>query len=397
MSGITQFEDSPRSVAVLAEPQTATIAAPAEVRPERLRVAWIAGATTAEQYGRALQPLAIGLMDELIEIVALCPAGADVQELPSPPVETVFCGRTRRFGLFTRAVEALARELRRRKVRLLHALDAGAWPLTVELGRLAGLNCIVSSRGLADVQALRRWRRSVTAVLAGSQPIRDALLARRVAPAERVELVRPGVYQVRGASCFPGGEVRISIVAGGPMDDLASFEAVIRCFAALKRSGRDYVFFLMGNGRAERRLRNLAEALGLRAELTFVDRQPPRLLPEIFKAADIYVAPVPDRSIDMPCLLAMAAGVPVLAAKGGASDFLIDGQTALRFARGDAADLTAKLTGLLDDRAAAVGLAEGALAHLRAHHSPAGAVTAVTRIYRQVAAVPTPSPALESS
>jgi glycosyltransferase involved in cell wall biosynthesis len=153
---------------------------------------------------------------------------------------------------------------------------------------------------------------------------------------------------------------------------------------------------VMGNGRAERRLRTLSELLGVRGDVTFVDRQPPWLLPEIFKAADVYVAPVPDRRIDMPCLLAMAAGVPVLAAGVGASDFLIDGQTARCFAPGNAADLTAKLKTLLDDRAAAVALAEGALAHLRTHHSPAGAVEAVTRIYRQVAALPTPAPALQN-
>lgn len=394
MSGITQNDDASGAAPVTAGPLPAAATAPPA---ERLRVAWIAGPATADQYGRALQPLAIGLMDELIEIVALCPSGSDVQELPSPPVETVFCSRTRWCGVFTHAVEALARELRRRKVRLLHALDADAWPLTAELGHLAGLNCVVSSHALGDERALRHRHKSIAAVLAPSQAIRDRLLARRIVPAEHVELVHPGVYQVRKATCFPNDELRVSIVAGGPLDDFPSFEAAIRCFAELKRTGHECVFFLMGNGRAERRLRSLAETLGMRGDLTFVDRQPPRLLPEIFKAADLYVAPVPDRSIDMPCLLAMAAGVPVLAAAGGASDFLIDGQTALGFAAGDAADLTSKLTGLLDDRATAVTLAEGALVHLRAHHSPAGAVTAVTRIYRHVAAMPTKSPALQNS
>ena len=395
MSKSLQYADVRDSTSSMAEPQTAVLTA-TEARAERLRVAWVAGSATTEQYGRALQPLAIGLMDELIEITALCPSGADVQELPSPPVETVFFGPARWWWRgFARTAEALAPELHRKKVRLLHALDGESWPLTAELGRLAGLNCIVSIYRLGERLAFRP--QSIAAVLAGSEPVRGGLLARRVLSPERVQLVRPGVYQVRKATCFLNPDLRVSIVAGGPMDDFASFEAVIRCFAALKRSGHDCVFFLMGNGRAEQRLRGLAETLGMRGELTFADRQPPRLLPEIFRAADIYVAPVPTGHIDMPSLLAMAAGVPVLAVGGGASDFLIDGQTALCFARGNAADLTAKLATLLDDRAAAVRLAEGALAHLRAHHSPAGAVTAVARIYRQVAAMPTPSAALQSS
>jgi glycosyltransferase involved in cell wall biosynthesis len=393
MAQLGTIPDSAPTVA--AQTQTA-VSVPSEAPRTPLRVAWVAGAATAEQFGRALQPLAIGLMDELIEIVALCPEGANVQELPSPPVETVFCGRTQWCGLFTRGAEALARELRRRKVRLLHALDVDPWPLAAELGRLAGLNCLVSSYGLDDAWALRRRRRSVTGILAGSSPVRDKLLAQHIAPAQRIELVRPGVYQVRQATCFLNPELRVSLVAGGPMDDFSAFEAVLRSFAALKRTGHDCAYLVMGNGRAERRLRSLAEVLGLRGDLTFVDRQPPRLLPEIFKAADVYVSPVPDRRVDMACLLAMAAGVPVLAAGVGASDFLVDGQTARCFSPASAANLTAKLTGLLDDRAAAAALAEGALAHLRTHHSPAEAVAAVARIYRQVAALPTPSAALQT-
>ena len=67
-------------------------------------------------------------MDELIEIVALCPAGADVQELPSPPVETVSCGRTRWCGLFTRNVDVLAQDLRGER-------SGWCMPWTVRAGR----------------------------------------------------------------------------------------------------------------------------------------------------------------------------------------------------------------------------------------------------------------------
>ena len=382
-----------------AEQFSATAASPAaaEAPRERLCVGWVAGPTTVEEYGRSLQPLAIGLMDELVEVLAICPQGADVQELPSPPVETIFYGPSRRWCFDTGAVDELVEELRRRKVRLLHALDAGAWKLASELGKLAGLNGIAGSLDLDDHRILGHLGDSAAAVLAASEPIRQSLLVHRVAESRRIELVRPGVYQVRKPTCFLDARLRVSIVAGWPMDEFEPFEAVIRCFAALRSGGRDCVFFLMGEGRAERRLRALAETLGVRADLTFVDRQSPRLLPGIFKAADLYVAPVPDRGIDVPSLLAMAAGVPVLAAGQGASDFLIDGQTALQFMPGNAADLTAKLTALLDDHAKAAALADGALKHLRREHSPAGAVAAVTRIYRQVAAAPTPSGALQSS
>ena len=369
----------------------------ADAPPGPLRAAWVAGPNTLDQYGRVLQPLAIGLMDELVDIMALCPEGADGRELPSPPVETISCGRTKWWRFYTRQLETLAEEIRSRKLHLLHALDADAWPLAAQLARLAGLNCIISSYSLDDARKLGHLHSPAAMVLAASQPVRAQLLARRVAPPQRVQLVRPGVYQGRRATCFLDPAYRVSIVAGGVMDDFAAFAAVIQCFAQLRAGPCDCVFFLLGNGRAEKHLRRLAEALGMRSELTFVDRQPLRLLPEIFKAADIYVSPVADRGVDMACLLAMAGGVPVLSAGQGGSDFLIDGQTAETFARGNAADLKGKLSAMLADHSRASALAEKALAHLRENHSPAGAVTAVAQVYRQVAAMPTPSPQLQTA
>ncbi len=79
----------------------------------------------------------------------------------------------------------------------------------------------------------------------------------------------------------------------------------------------------------------------------------------------------------------MAGGVPVLAAADGSSDFLIDGETAMLFERGDAGDLTAKLTALLDDPRKAREQAERALSYLHEHHSAPGMVSELARIYRE--------------
>jgi len=350
-----------------------------------MRVAWVAGANTLEEYGQVIQPLAVGLLDELVEITALCPQGQDTQELPSPPVEILSYVRRRWWRFGRSIIEELAEQLGRRKVQLLHALDAEAWPLAEELARRTGLKCIVSSYHLSDGRRLGHLREGAVAVVAASEPIRRQLLGHRVTPQDRIALVRPGVHLVGRATCFLNPGYRVSIVAGGPLDNFSLFDTVLRSFDDLIRRKRDCVFFVVGNGRVEGQLRLAAEKLGLRHELTFVDRQPLRLLPEMFKAADIYVAPVPNRGIDMPSLLAMAAGIPVLATGDGAADFFIDGKTMLRFKQGNSADLADKLASLMDDHAMAARLAESALEHLRIQHSPAGVVAALTSIYRKAA------------
>jgi glycosyltransferase involved in cell wall biosynthesis len=221
-------------------------------------------------------------------------------------------------------------------------------------------------------------------VLAGSEAVRRELVEQRVSPPSKVHLVRPGVYQERHATCFEQADNTASIVAGCELDDLPAFAAVLRALADLRGRGYECLLFVIGEGKAERELRMLCDELNLRQDLTFVEHQCGKNLVDIFKAADIYVAPSPVAGVDMGTLLAMAGGVPVLAARGGSSDFIIDGQTAGTFRSADAHDLADKLAHFLDDHAAARALAESALGYLRENHSAAKMVAAIAQIYRQV-------------
>jgi glycosyltransferase involved in cell wall biosynthesis len=355
------------------------------VMPHRLRIAWIAGRQTLEELSRVLQPLAIGLLDELVEVVAVCPQRPEMVELPSPPLEILRYEPSHMWPMHPGTIRSLAGELQARKVDMLHALDATAADLTRRHARAAGLRYVVSSYSLDDMRYLGTVDQSAAAVLAASDAVRQNLLNRNVAPADKVHVLRPGVYQVRHASCFDEPEYSVAILAGGPLDDYDSFAAVVRSFAELRERKYDCAFFLMGNGPVEKPLRRLVEDVGLRRELTFVDHQAPAQLPGIFAAADLYVSPTRSRAVDVQTLLAMAAGVPVLTACDGADDFLLDNKTALCFRPGVAVDLTAKLTRLLDDRAGARALAENALGYLRERHSPAGMVASLAGLYRQCA------------
>ena len=223
------------------------------------------------------------------------------------------------------------------------------------------------------------------AVLAACEPIRTSLLEGHVAAVEKMHLLRPGVYHVRHTTLFEDPEHSTAIVAGGRLDEVEPFEAVLRTFAEIRKREYDCVFFLIGSGRCEKALRRKAEELGLNESLTFVDWRMPTQLAGVLKGADIYISPVPLRSFDMRALLAMAAGDPVMAAVGGCSDFLADGKTALLFRQGDSAELTLKLVSLLDDHASARAMAESALTFVREHYSPAGMVGAMTGLYRALA------------
>ncbi len=353
--------------------------------PKRVRVGWVAGECTLERLARTLQPLAVGLLDEVVDVVVICPQRSATAELPSPPLEIVRYGRLKLWIFRTGATENLVEELRPMRLQVLHALDADACDLTRHLAAALNLRYIVSSYRLGDGRIIGGLDQRAEAVLAASEQLARDLLEHRVCAAAKIRVVRPGVHHVRHTTLFDHPQQSTAVVAGGRLDDVPAFEAVLKAFAAVKDRKYDCVFFIIGSGRAERALRLMAEKAGLDDVLTFVDRQPPAKLAGIFKAADIYIAPLPEHGVDIECLLAMAAGDPVLAAAGGSSDFLIDSKTALLFTMGDTDALTARLLSLLDNHAAARQQAEDALKYLREKHSQASMVTALADIYRTAA------------
>ncbi len=368
--------DSPRNVD---GPQVSGDS-PQSQRP--VRVGWVAGKGTFTDVGRLLAPLAIGLMDELVTATIFLPEDADRRELPTVPANLVTYSRLQWLVFHTRMLSVLAHEIGNAQIDLLHALDAGAAGLTRQLADIAGLPYVVSCYGLGDSRRLGTVDEHCQAVLAASEPIRRELVGSRVAPENKVLLVRPGVYMVSHATCYTDQAKSVSIVAGGQLDDFEAYEAMLRAFDEVRRRNYDCMFFIIGNGKAEGRIRQAAQKMEMRSRLTFVDRQETAQLQGILKSADVYISPCPSEHVDIASLLAMAAGNPVLAARDVVDDFLIDERTAKIFTSGNAAELTGKLCSILEDRSAGTALAESALAYLREHHTAAQMVSAVAGAYR---------------
>jgi glycosyltransferase involved in cell wall biosynthesis len=125
--------------------------------------------------------------------------------------------------------------------------------------------------------------------------------------------------------------------------------------------------------------------LGLISQVTFAGKMRDwSATDEVMHGADYYIMPAPTDRFTANRLLAMAAGLAIVAPAGTTEDYLIDGETASLFDPHRPQDLATKWLALLEDRAAARQLAHGALDHVRAHHQASTMVTATAFLYRQV-------------
>ncbi|HUW03699.1 MAG TPA: glycosyltransferase [Acidimicrobiales bacterium] len=192
------------------------------------------------------------------------------------------------------------------------------------------------------------------AILANSEAERAQLIDFYGAPADRIEIVPPGVEHAffspgdqRGArSALDLDPDRPVVLFVGRIQPLKGLDVAIEAFARLER--RDAQLVVVGGasglqGEVEvARIRSLAASLGVTDRIRFVEPQPHHLLSTYYRAADLVFVPSRSESFGLVALEASACGVPVVASAvggllslvdDGKNGFLVDGRDPAAFAR----------------------------------------------------------------
>jgi glycosyltransferase involved in cell wall biosynthesis len=126
---------------------------------------------------------------------------------------------------------------------------------------------------------------------------------------------------------FGFAEDSIILVTTSRLVKKNGLEDVIRALPGLPEK---FVFYIVGDGRLENKLKKLSADLGLTNRVKFAGSKPYADLPKILKASDIFIRPSLTEGLGNSFLEAMAAGLPIIGTlAGGIKDFLIDGRTGL--------------------------------------------------------------------
>ena len=246
---------------------------------------------------------------------------------------------------------------------LLGMLSDG-WPLVTTLH-----HPITVDRRL-ELEHARSWRRKLTLrrwygfvrmqvrvarrlphVLTVSESSRADIVDQMGVAPERLSIVPVGVDTTRfrplsHVARVPG-RLMTTASADVPLKGLVPLlEAVAKV-----RTERHAELVVIGKPRAESRVQETIERLGLDGAVTFVHGVSDERIVELYAEAEVAVVPSLYEGFSLPAIEAMACGLPLVATTGGALPEVVgtDGETGMLVPPGDVGALAAALGRALDD------------------------------------------------
>jgi len=228
--------------------------------------------------------------------------------------------------------------------------------------------------------------------LAVSQGVRDYLIEPGGLDPARVRVVHNGVDVARLRQHRPRAEVRreLGLPEGVPVVGLVArldhwgkgHQEFLTALATLKEH-YPVEALIIGGGRREAEMRQLAGEMGLAGRVHFLGQRPD--IPDLLSALDLSVLPSHSEGVSLALLEAMAAGLPVIAtAVGGLPEVVTDGENGLLIPPKDPEALALALARLLDDPDLAKKLGKNAQRHVEAHYSMECLGREINEIYEEL-------------
>jgi len=259
--------------------------------------------------------------------------------------------------------------------RLKHELDL---PLVATFHTLARVK---ADAGDAEPETRERAEAHVIGccdAICASNPVEaEQMVQFYGAPAERIELVPPGVDHAffspgerRGARAALGLDDRPTLLFVGRIQPLKGLGIAVQALAELRSTDARLVVVGGPSGSdgpdEMARVDELIDRLGVRDRIRFVEPQPHHMLSTFYRAADVVVVPSRSESFGLVALEAAACGVPVVAAAvGGLRTLVEDGVTGFLVESRDPAHFAERIEFLLDDHGRAIRM--GSAASVRAN------------------------------
>ncbi len=260
-----------------------------------------------------------------------------------------------------------------------HALAAG-----LVCADAAKVPAVLSVHMPLKRRGLRRAITSVDAVIAVSQAVREDLVNNVKVPKEMIRVIPNGLDVRQYKESTRRGETGVPIVAtAGPLEPMKAQADFVKAAKMVIDAGHNIQFLLIGDGREEGSLRQLATDLGLQKNLTFVTGV--TNYRQSIGTCDVFVLPSLQEGLGLSVLQAMAFGKPVVTTNAGGLCLLVrDGENGLMVNRSDPDAIAAAITRLIETPDLARDLGERARRFVEAEFSITACVDKTLACFRDV-------------
>lgn len=234
-------------------------------------------------------------------------------------------------GKFAFTVQALRVALQHGPFDVIFCGHLFMVPLAVVLSRLTGAPVWLQIHGIEAWQcpsALQLWAaEQAQLVTAVSRHTRRLFLTWANCEPERIKVLPNTVDERFKPGPAPdalidrlglrGKQVLLTVSRLSASERYKGHDHVIRAVSDLRQSHPDIVYVVAGDGDDRQRLAQLALELGVLEQVLFVGYVPDSNLPDLYRAADVFVMPSTGEGFGIVFLQALASGIAVI---GGDSD-----------------------------------------------------------------------------
>src|SRR5581483_8612848 len=257
----------------------------------------------------------------------------------------------------------------------------------------------------AFLQVERRLARTTDALIAVSPEVREDLVALKVAPAEKIFVVRLGLDLSARIAAEPNARQAIRAALGadgdrflvgwlGRMTEVKRVDDLLRAFRRLRGRGVDAELVLVGDGPLRAQMQQLASELGIAERCHFLGYRED--VGSLYAAFDAVALTSANEGTPVTLIEALSARVPVVATDvGGVGDVVPDGRAGYLVPPGDVEGLAERLDLLAGDASLRARLGEAGSTYVRDRYSVPRLVSDMDALYRTLLErAPAPRPQL---